>query len=448
MQGQPQEMESLRRELAELERQIEAIRRLALDLSTATEIDDLVREALNTSLALAEAEAGSILLYHPDKQKLVFEYVIGDKSAELTGVEIEPGQGLAGSVFESGRTFVSEDVAAERSHLREMGEQLGYVTRNMVTVALLSPQAEPLGVMQVLNKRNGKFEEHDVRLIETIAAQIAVAITTIRLHEQARLATVVRFIGDISHDVKNMITPPMTGAQTLRLVADRCFQDLDRCLELRSDAGGSLADVAGSVAKLRELYPSIVAMILDGCDVIQQRTAQIAAAVKGAVSEPHFERVSIVPIVERVGTMLDPVAQRKGVALRVETAAELPTAMIDGKQIYNAVYNLIFNAIDACAEGDSVVLRCRAETCGKPAGVQCIVVECADSGPGMPEHVKAKLFTDQAVSTKPMGTGLGTRIVKDVIDAHGGTIELESQIAVGTTIRCRIPMRQSADAES
>ena len=278
MDGRSQDVESLGQEIAELERQMEAVRRLALDLSTATEIDDLVREALNTSLALAEADAGSILLYHPDKEKLVFEYVIGDKAEELTGVELEPGQGLAGTVFASGRTSVSEDVAAERFHLREVGEQLGSITRNMVTVALLSPEAEPLGVMQVLNKRDGKFEEHDVKLIETIAAQIAVAITTIRLHERARLATVVRFIGNISHDVKNMITPPMTGAQTLRMVANRCFQEFDRCLQQPADED-QLSDIAGSMEKLRQLYPNIVSMILDGCDVIQQRTAQIAAAV-------------------------------------------------------------------------------------------------------------------------------------------------------------------------
>jgi signal transduction histidine kinase len=153
------------------------------------------------------------------------------------------------------------------------------------------------------------------------------------------------------------------------------------------------------------------------------------------------------PVVERVGTMLDPVAQRKGVILTIETADGLPTATVDGKQIYNAVYNLIFNAIDACDEGDAVAFRCRVEASADCVDGHCIVMECEDSGPGIPEPVKAKLFTDEAVSTKPMGTGLGTRIVKDVVDAHGGAIEVESEVGAGTTIRFRIPTKPSADVE-
>jgi signal transduction histidine kinase len=441
MGGKANEAETLRRAVSELERQLEAVRRIAVDLSTATQTDQLVRGALDTSLALVQAEAGSILLYHPGKQKLVFGYVVGEKTDELMGTELELDQGLAGMVFQSGRTFVSEDVGTERAHLREVAEKIGYVTRNMVTVPLMSPETEPLGVMQVLNKRGGgHFDEHDVNLIEIIAAQIAVAITTVRLHEEARLATVVRFIGNISHDVKNMITPPMTGAQTLQVVAGRCFQEFDECLRHQEAAGAQTSELSKSMDRLRKLYPQVVDMVLEGCDVVQQRTAQIAAAVKGVVSEPRFETTSVISIAERVGTMLDPVARRKGVTLTIDTTCELPTAMADGKQIYNAVYNLILNAIDACDDGDVVTFRCEAEVGGESSDRACIVMECADTGEGIPEHVRAKLFTEEAVTTKPMGTGLGTRIVKDVIEAHSGTIEVESDVGGGTTIRCRIPI--------
>ena len=445
MDGLTDDVAALRRGMSELERQIEAVRRIAIRLSTATEIDELVREALDTSLVLAQSEAGSILLYNPDKQKLVFEYVVGEKADELTNLELEPDQGLAGQVLQSGQTLVSDDVASERAHLREVGEKVGYVTRNMVTVPLMSPEGEPLGVMQVLNKRGGQFDEYDVRLIEIIAAQVAVAVETVRLHEQARLATVVRFIGNISHDVKNMITPAMIGAQTLEMVANDCFVEFDGCLGRQVQLGDQAADLAATLTKLRQLYPEIAAMILEGCEVVQQRMAQISAAVKGRVSEPHFEPTEIVSIAQRVGAMLSPQAQRKGVTLTIEAAPDLPPATVDGKQIYNAVYNLILNAIDACDDGDAVTLRCDAGADGEFPSGNCIVVECADTGPGIPDEVKAKLFTDQAVSTKAMGTGLGTRIVKDVVDAHGGTLELDSEVGVGTTIRCRIPLQRKSE---
>jgi signal transduction histidine kinase len=431
---------ALRRENSELARQIDAVRRIAVSLSAATEPEELVEEALSTTLALCHAEAGSILLYQADRQKLVFAHVIGEKAPELTGLAIGADQGIAGAVFQSGETLVTEDAASERAHLREVGERVGYVTHSMVTVPLASPGDRPLGVMQVLNKRGDPFDRSDVRLIETVAAQIALAITTMRLHQEARLAVLMRFIGNIGHDVKNMVTPASVGAQTLQLVADASFQAFDACL----GRGAGLADggtaLAETMTKLRKVYPDIVRMTLESSRAIQQRMAEIAAAVKGVVSEPHFEPTDIAAVGQRVHTMLGPQAQSKGVTLRIDAAGNLPAVMVDAGQLYSAVYNLIFNAVEACRDGDSVILRCRACSDGDFPNGNYLLLECADTGPGMPDHVKARLFTDEAISTKPTGTGLGTRIIKNVVDAHGGILNLESELGVGTTISCRFPL--------
>ena len=443
MNSRLDDLDSLRRTVSELERRMDAVRRIAVGLSTTTQKDGLVREALNISLALADADAGSILLFHPDRKKLVFEYVVGPKADELTRVELNPDQGLAGAVFKTGETRVSQDVGKEQAHLRELGEQVGYVTTNMVTVSLKSSEENrPLGVMQVLNKRGAPFDENDVKLIETIAAQIAVAIETARLHEEARLATVVRFIGNISHDVKNMITPTVTGAETLQMIADDCFQKFEQHLKRLDQSQDETREFGRTMAELREVYPEIIEMILEGCNAVQQRMAEISAAVKGIVSQPHFERSDLVSIARRVANMLDPQARKKGITVTIKPLCELPLATVDGKQVFNALYNLIFNAVDACSEGDCVTLRLDGRPDGEFPDGNYILLECADTGPGMPEHVKAKLFTDQAISTKPMGTGLGTQIVKNVIDAHDGTVEVESEVGVGTVIRCRIPVER------
>ena len=123
MNSRVDDLDSLRRNVSELERRMDAVRRIAVGLSTTTQMDGLVREALNISLSLADADAGSILLFHADKKKLVFEYVVGPKADELTHVELDPDQGLAGAVFKTGETRVSQDVGKEQAHLRELGEQ-------------------------------------------------------------------------------------------------------------------------------------------------------------------------------------------------------------------------------------------------------------------------------------------------------------------------------------
>jgi len=167
--------------------------------------------------------------------------------------------------------------------------------------------------------------------------------------------------------------------------------------------------------------------------------AEISAAVKGIISEPDFQAADVAAIAARVGTMLEAQAGKKGVSLTIAPPEGSPRAVVDPKQIYNAIYNLIFNAIDACDQGDTVTFGTVGRPDGKFPDGNYVELVCGDTGPGIPDHVKAKLFTDQAVSTKPMGTGLGTRIIRNVVDAHGGRIELESELGVGTTIRCRLP---------
>ena len=67
----------------------------------------------------------------------------------------------------------------------------------------------------------------------------------------------------------------------------------------------------------------------------------------------------------------------------------------------------------------------------------------ADTGKGMPPDVRERLFTKNAISTKPGGTGLGTKIVKDAIDAHSGSIRVESTQGIGTSFFISLPLYQS-----
>jgi signal transduction histidine kinase len=73
---------------------------------------------------------------------------------------------------------------------------------------------------------------------------------------------------------------------------------------------------------------------------------------------------------------------------------------------------------------------------GKTVGLSVI-----DTGRGMPPEVRDSLFGTEAISRKAGGTGLGTKIVKDVVDAHGGSITVASQEGVGTTFHLSLPVQ-------
>lgn len=439
------DMERLQARLAQRDRQLAAIHRITAALRTLTKVSDVVQEALRVSLEVVEAQDGSVLLYNPDKNKLVFAYVLGEKAAELTGMELDPHQGIAGAVFQSGQVRVSEDVSQEADHDTSIEQKTQYRTRNMVTVPLKSPQGQVLGVMQVLNKKTGAFTQDDVEVLEILGGQIAIAIESARLYEEARVAEVVRFIGNISHDVKNMITPAQTGAETLQMLADDCYAQLEELFAAEHCPDGLSEKIWAVLNDFRALYPEILSMILDSCDAVQQRMLEISAAIKGLVTEPHFAKHQLSTIIERVLKVLKLVAEKAGVSLNYEPEGDLPEMDLDERQMYNAIYNLVNNALQATPAGGRVSVKTRLAEPGEfPAfsDQRVVVLEVADTGEGMPPEIKAKVFTDQAVSTKPMGTGLGTKIVKNVMDVHEAKIEVESELGKGTTIRCLIPVER------
>jgi signal transduction histidine kinase len=443
MAPEPDAIEMLQARLAQRDRQLASIHTITAALSTITKLADVVKEALRVSLECVGAADGSVILYDPNKDKLVFAYVTGAKASELIGLELDPGQGIAGSVFKSGCLRVSDDVSKEADHDTKVEEQTSYVTRNMVTVPLKSPQGQTIGVMQVLNKDTGRFDDDDVEVLEILGGQIAIALESARLYEEARLAEVVRFIGNLSHDVKNMITPSQTGAETLQMIADETYTSLDGLLTAENCPNCPLDEVWVALDDLRVMYPEMIAMILDGTDAVQQRMVEVSAAVKGIVSEPHFEQQQLGAVIERVIKPLDLVGEKAEVAVKYEPQGELPDIDMDDKQMYNAIYNLVNNAIQATPAGGSVTAKTRLSEVGEfepfPEA-QVVVLEVVDTGQGMPPDVRAKAFTDNAVSTKPMGTGLGTKIVKNVMDVHHAKIQVDSEEGKGTTIRCLVPL--------
>jgi signal transduction histidine kinase len=115
--------------------------------------------------------------------------------------------------------------------------------------------------------------------------------------------------------------------------------------------------------------------------------------------------------------------------LRVDP--DLPTVAFDEDKIKQVVWNLISNALDAARSGH-VAIRARRAPDG---GVE---VRVADDGPGIAPEMLARAF-EPFRTTKARGTGLGLTISKSIVDAHGGTIRIESAVGSGTTVSFTIP---------
>ncbi|MCA9471885.1 MAG: PAS domain S-box protein [Nitrospirales bacterium] len=245
-----------------------------------------------------------------------------------------------------------------------------------------------------------------------------------KLLEAAKLAEVTRVLGNVGHDIKNMLMPVITGTSLLQ----------DELTEIFAmDASTMAAKKHTSEKTCKELTE----MITSNARRIQDRVREIADAVKGVTSEPHFAPCHVNEVIKGVLKSLQISAKERDVRLLTNGIEQLPVIEADERRLFAALYNLIGNAIPEVPSGGSVTIKGSVSPNG-----ETLELTVADTGKGMPPEVRDRLFTKNAISTKVGGTGLGTKIVKDVIDVHQGTIRVESEENVGTSFHMTIPMKR------
>lgn len=438
------DLESLVARLHRRERELGAIRRISRALHARTNLDELEREALNVAIETLEAEGGTIYLHNPKKQVLVFRYVVGatpEITARLQGMEMPDTTGIAGQVFHSGEGRITLKVSEDRDHNAAVDQTTQFRTESIITVPLKGMDGNSIGVLQVLNRKMGHFDQDDLEILEILGTQAGSVIENARLYDEARRASVINLIGDISHDVKNLLTPVVTGTQTLEMMMDSMFEDFD--LAVSGVAPEQREALCWAVDGVRGFYKEAMEMTYDGAQDAQERVREIADAIKGIIAEPHFEDTDFRERAESVARVLRLVAERKGVLIDLSGLQDTGMVELDRKGIYNAIYNLINNAIPETPEGGKIMVRSRLVDFNGQLGLE---IQVADTGHGMPPHVRARMFTENAISTKVGGTGLGTRIVKNVVDAHHGRIWVDSEEGKGTTFTIQLPARQPKNA--
>jgi signal transduction histidine kinase len=410
------------RRLLRCEREFKAAVRITSALFEHLALDELVVKALQIAIEVVSAECGSILLADPGSEQLIFHHSIG-KSSVPSGTAIPWEKGLAGTVFQSGDPIVIADAEKDHRHLESIDKLTGYRTRDLITLPLKRWEGDPIGVLQVMNKREGVLNGEDLAILTIISAITASSIERARLYQEARLAEVVRLLGDIGHDIKNLLMPVVCGAELIQ-------EDLH---DLVSDA----LKRGDQRAKERfDTCEEVIRMVNNSSRRIQDRVKEIADCVKGLTAPPEFAPCRLELIVKEVMETLNWWADQQGVTIQTSALDQLSEIVADERRLFNAFYNLVNNAIPEVPRGGLIKIAAKEE----PVGVS-IHITVADTGKGMPPEIRDTLFTSAAKSRKRGGTGLGTKIVKDVVDAHNGKISVDSQLGVGTTFHIYLPLR-------
>jgi two-component system, OmpR family, phosphate regulon sensor histidine kinase PhoR len=185
----------------------------------------------------------------------------------------------------------------------------------------------------------------------------------------------------------------------------------------------------------RERASSLLKLIADLLSVMKMRSGLIRR---------NFESISLPDVAKGITTFLKVKADEADIRIGLEVEPGFPNIDADRANMEELLTNLVANAITYNKKGGTVNLKL------KKHGMHQIVIECADTGIGIPQEAIPRLFEEffrvrNEATHRISGTGLGLSIVKDIVDSHGGRITVESEVGKGTTFRAFLPIQRKAE---
>ncbi len=224
-------MDQVAQDLARRFERLVLIHRISRELNAAVDAGALLPRVLESALKAVDAEAGSVWLLRGDK--IVCEHSSGGAGERLLGLELPRGAGIVGSVAERGQLEVIYDAAQDPRFVKQVDEATGFQTRSMITVPMAA-RGEPLGALQVLNKRgDGKFTLSDVELIREIAMDAAAAVKNAMLLQSERRVRELRTLLRMSREITSTLDLDRILATAANILSgtvpfDRCALALER----------------------------------------------------------------------------------------------------------------------------------------------------------------------------------------------------------------------------
>jgi GAF domain-containing protein len=211
---------------------------LTSDLAATFDLDTLLQRIVVAARELTECEASSLLLYDHPSHSLYFEAATGALMGGVGQRTIPADNSIAGWVFTHGEPIVSDDVLNDPRFYRELDMLTRFETHSILGVPLRTKD-KILGVIEAVNKHEGFFTDEDVQILETLAAQAAIALENSRLFTQSDL------IAEIVHELRTPLAA-LTAAAHLLQRADLPLEQHQRLSETILTEVRRLNDVSTS----------------------------------------------------------------------------------------------------------------------------------------------------------------------------------------------------------
>ncbi|HEY1015513.1 MAG TPA: GAF domain-containing protein, partial [Herpetosiphonaceae bacterium] len=523
----------LQENTARRDQEVATLNDIAATVSSTLDPRQVYRLVVQKINEYFQVEAGSLWLEVEQTTELECVMTLEAGEEKLAGVRVPPGQGFVGEAMRSHQAVVVPDVQNDPRHYKKVSEDVGLVITDLLCVPMLV-KGNPIGVIQLINKLEGQFNNDDATRLSTMASTIAVAIENARLFQKIaenrnRLEAILNSTEDaiLTIDMAGVVVtanpmieklfglpwdslPGQAGAEILAQIDSRTQplnQNYDAAsaeiaeLELLKPLSGTVRRVLLPVyssneekigqlivfhdiseerelARIRDDYTGMLVHdlrapltgIMNGIRMVsrgfagpineQQRELLDLAnnssntmvgmintlldISKMEAGEMNLDRTpcSVYDIVEQARDRVITSAQSANIGLDLDLEIGLPIIEVDRDKLVRVLQNLLDNAIKFTPLNGNVRVKVRnADGDGEPSLVWNVI----DTGPGIPEAYRARIFEKfgQVKGQKVKGTGLGLAFAKLTTEAHGGQIWVDSIEGQGSTFSFTTPYKSA-----
>lgn len=378
---------------------------ISRDLASTLDLDTLLDDIVNAAADITHAEAASILLYDDTARQLYFQVATNIDEPTMRGLVIPLEKSIAGWIVTNRKSVRIEDAHNDERFFSEVEQSIGYSTKSLLGIPLVTKN-KVVGVLEVVNKKRGKFTDPDESMLTVLGAQAAVAIENARLFQQSDL------IQEFVHELRTPLAS-LSTATYLLLRPEMSREQRDQIVN----------NIHNETLRLNSLASSFLDLARLESGRVQFRKTRFSAA----------------DLLYEVRDVMMSKAQETNIQIKVDVPNDMPLMEADRDKIKQVLLNLLSNALKYNRPNGSIIVT------GSYTDKEISIV-VQDTGMGIPDesipHLFEKFYRVREHEGKATGTGLGLSICKQIIQGHNGRIEVKSKIGVGTAFGFHLPRAQ------
>jgi PAS domain S-box-containing protein len=281
----------------------------------------------------------------------------------------------------------------------------------------------------------GSLRNYETRRIRKDGSEVEVSLTRTSIYDaQGNYIGASAILRDISE--RKRLVEQLIQAESLAEVGELAAQ-------VAHEIKNPLAGISAAIQLLAATYPerdpraSVFGEILDHIRRLDDTVKTLLEFTRPYT--PNLQRLDLDMILDSTLSMLEASEVFSDITVERNFARDARTVLADSQLMIQVLMNLLINAAQAVIDDRRLLVASHR------AGDE-IVIEVTDHGPGIPPEV-LKQVLKPFFTTKSKGTGLGLPIARKLVEAHAGTLEVESETGAGTTVRIRLPTIRAPSEE-